>query len=80
MLTLSRNMYEKIIITVGNEKIEIMIVEIINTTRVKLGFIASNSVTIDREEIYNSKIITKAVPQKIILSNKHPIVKFNNEK
>jgi len=80
MLVLSRRAEQRIIITVGNEVITITAIEIRSNNdgkSVKLGFEASNNVTIDREEIYKDKYMCKEILTK---KNKHPIVKFNNEK
>lgn len=59
MLILNRKPYEKIVITVGNEKIIITVVDIqINQNhkkRARLGIDASKNVTIDREEIRKLK-------------------------
>ena len=81
MLVLSRNIDQKIIITVGNEIITIEVLDIIKDKqygrRAKLGITASDNVTIDREEIYEDKYKCKEILTK---KSKYPIVKFNNEK
>ena len=50
MLVLSRKKNETVIITVGHERIRVMLVDI-RGDKVRLGFSASKDITIYREEI-----------------------------
>ena len=54
MLVLSRKEGQRLIITAGGEKIEIMVCEI-RGDKVRIGVQAADHVIIDREEIYQRK-------------------------
>ena len=50
MLALSRKKSESVIITVGDQRIKVMVIEI-RGDKVRLGFAAPRHITIHREEI-----------------------------
>lgn len=62
MLVLSRCTNEKIIIGEGENKIEILIVQI-RGDKVRLGIDAAKHITVDREEIHKAKLASPR-PQK----------------
>ena len=62
MLVLRRSIAEEIIITVGEEKIVIKVIEMTGK-QVKLGFTASHNVRIDRKEIHDAIMETGFNPE-----------------
>lgn len=54
MLVLSRRVNEKVVLTIGDEKVVVCVVSI-ESQKVKLGFEANRNVTVDREEIHVQK-------------------------
>lgn len=62
MLVLARNFGHEIIITVGEEKIVIKVIEMTGK-QVKLGFTASQNVRIDRKEIHDAIMETGFNPE-----------------
>lgn len=54
MLVLSREKDESVVITVGSEEVCVSIVDV-RGNKVRLGFICSPKVVVDREEVYHAK-------------------------
>lgn len=61
MLVLSRHVNEGITVTDadGNVVLEVMVVEL-SQGRVKIGFNAERSITVDRNEVWKAKMLSKA--------------------
>lgn len=53
MLILSRKQGERIVLTMGNLKVEVLVTDILND-RVKLGIDAPSEVKIHREEVFEA--------------------------
>jgi carbon storage regulator CsrA len=54
MLVLRRSVSEEVIITVGEERIVVKLVDTIGVNHARLGFTASTNVRIDRKEIHDA--------------------------
>jgi len=63
MLVLRRSVSEEVIITVGEEKIVVKLVDTIGTNHARLGFTASQNVRIDRKEIHDAIMETGCNPE-----------------
>jgi len=61
MLVLSRAVEERIKIVVGNELIDVTIVDI-RGDKVRLGITGSSNVAVHREEVYNAIVRAKGDP------------------
>lgn len=62
MLVLTRRPGDRVIIETGAERIEVVCCEV-GRGQVKLGFIAPESVSVDREEIWLKKRLDKGSPE-----------------
>jgi carbon storage regulator CsrA len=63
MLVLRRSVSEEVIITVGDEKIVVKLVDTIGVNHARLGFTASKNVKIDRKEIHDAIMETGFNPE-----------------
>jgi carbon storage regulator CsrA len=63
MLVLRRSVSEEVIITVGDEKIVVKLVDTIGVNHARLGFTASQNVRIDRKEIHDAIMETGFNPE-----------------
>ena len=62
-MVLRRSVSEEVIITVGEEKIVVKLVDTIGTNHARLGFTASQNVRIDRKEIHDAIMETGFNPE-----------------
>lgn len=63
MLVLRRQVGEEIIITVGDEKIVVKLVDTVGTNHARIGLTASRNVRIDRKEIHDQIMETGFNPE-----------------
>ena len=62
-MVLRRSVSEEVIITVGDEKIVVKLVDTIGVNNARLGFTASKNVKIDRKEIHDAIMETGFNPE-----------------
>ena len=74
MLVLRRSVSEEVIITVGDEKIVVKLVDTIGDNHARLGFTASQNVRIDRKEIHDSIMETGFNPEARVASR--PVIRI----
>jgi carbon storage regulator CsrA len=76
MLVLRRSVSEEIIITVGEERIVVKLVDTVGTNHARIGFTASRNVRIDRKEIHDAIQETGFNPEAFPITPLMPVVRI----
>lgn len=76
MLVLRRSVSEEIIITVGEERIVVKLVDTVGTNHARIGFTASRNVRIDRKEIHDAIMETGFNPEAFPIAPLVPVVRM----